>query len=182
MLVNVVSRNGTLLLNFPLKSDGTLDAKEMAILSEITAWMAVNREGIYGTRPWKVCGEGPSVEGAIRDTSVYKRLPPIPDTSPGATRTAGARDTTGKPYTARDVRFTSKGKTLCALVMGCPEKEAVIGSLATAGKPESGKVENVELLGFQGKVHWAQEATGLRVQMPAEKTGDHSITLKIALA
>jgi alpha-L-fucosidase len=181
LLMNVVSRNGTLLLNFPLKGDGTLDPKEMAILSEITAWMAVNSEGIYGTRPWKVCGEGPSVQGTIRDTSVYKQLPPIPDTSPGATRTAGARDT-GKPFTAQDVRFTSKGKMLYAFVMGWPEKEVVIGSLGTGSKPEAGKVQNVELLGFKGKVEWSQEATGLRVQMPAEKLSDYSIALKIVLA
>jgi alpha-L-fucosidase len=181
MLVNIVSRNGTLLLNFPLKSDGTLDPKEMTILSEITAWMAVNGEGIYGTRPWKVCGEGPSVEGTVRDTSVYKQLPPIPDTSPGATRTAGARDS-GKPYTAQDVRFTSKGKTLYAFVMGRPEKEAVIASLGTASKPEPGKIQNVELLGFKAKVQWSQEGAGLRVQMPAEKLSEYSTTLKIALA
>jgi alpha-L-fucosidase len=181
MLVNVVSRNGNLLLNFPLKGDGTLDPKEMAILSEITAWMAVNGEGIYGTRPWKVCGEGPSVQGTVRDTSVYKQLPPIPDTSPGATRTAGARDS-GKPYTAQDVRFTSKGKTLYAFVMGRPEKEAVIASLGTASKPEPGKIQNVELLGFKAKVQWSQEAAGLRVQMPAEKLSEYSTTLKIALA
>ena len=135
--MNVVSRNGTLLLNFPLKTDGTLDPKEMTILSEITAWMAVNGEGVFGTRAWKVCGEGPSVEGTVRDTSVYKQLPPIADTSPGATRTSGARDS-GKPFTAQDVRFTSKGSTVYAFVMGWPEKEAVIASLGAGGKLAAG--------------------------------------------
>ena len=66
--------------------------------------------------------------------------------------------------------------------MGWPGKEAVIASLGTAGKPEAGKVRNVELLGFKGKVQWAQEAAGLRVQMPAEKLSDYAIALKIALA
>ena len=182
LLMNVVSRNGTLLLNFPLKSDGTLDPKEISILSEITAWMAVNGEGIYGTRAWKVCGEGPSVEGAVRDTSVYKQLPPIPDTSPGATRTAGARDSGGRPFTAQDIRFTSKGTTLYAFAMGWPEKEAVIASLGSAAKPEAGKVRHVELLGFKGAVQWAQEPTGLRVQMPAEKLSAYAVAMKIAFA
>ena len=176
LLVNIVSRNGTLLLNFPLKSDGTLDPKEMEILSEITSWMAVNSEGIYGTRPWKVCGEGPSLEGTARDTSVYKPLPRIPDSSPGATRTTGSRDTGNKPFTEQDVRFTAKGKTLFAFVMGWPEKGILIRALGAAGK-----VRNVELLGFKGKVRWAQEAAGLRVQMPPDKPCDHAIALKIAL-
>ena len=66
--------------------------------------------------------------------------------------------------------------------MGWPGKEAIIGSLGAGSKPEAGKVQNVELLGFKGKVRWAQEATGLRVQMPAEKLSDYAIVLKIALA
>ncbi|MGD1084998.1 MAG: alpha-L-fucosidase, partial [Verrucomicrobiota bacterium] len=130
LLVNVVSRNGNLLLNFPLKSDGTLDSTEMGILSEITAWMAVNSEGIHGTRPWRMCGDGPSLEGAVRDTSAFKLLPAIADNSPGATRSAGARDSGGKPLTAQDVRFTTKGGALYAFVMGWPGREAVIPSLA----------------------------------------------------
>jgi len=61
MLVDIVSRNGNLLLNFPLPSDGMLDPKELAILEEITKWMSVNGEAIYSTRPWKIYGEGPEV-------------------------------------------------------------------------------------------------------------------------
>jgi alpha-L-fucosidase len=175
MLVNVVSRNGILLLNFPLKSDGTLDSREMSILSAITEWMAVNGEGIHGTRAWKVCGEGPSVEGTVRDTSVYKPLPFIPDSSEGATRSAGARDS-GRPFTALDVRFTARGGTLYAFVMGWPEREVVIKSLASPGK-----VANVELLGFKGKLQWSQDESGLKVAMPAEKPCDHAIALKIAV-
>ena len=76
LLVNVVSRNGTLLLNFPLRSDGTLDAREMAILTELTSWMAINGEGIFGTRAWNICGEGPSLAGTVRDTSVFRPRSP----------------------------------------------------------------------------------------------------------
>jgi len=112
----------------------------------------------------------------VRDASVYKPLPAIPDSSPGATRSAGGRDS-GKPFTAQDVRFTAKGATLYAFIMGWPEREAVIKSLAS-----SAKVANVELLGFKGKLQWSQNETGLTVTMPAEKPCDHAIVLKIALA
>jgi alpha-L-fucosidase len=149
----------------------------MSILSAITEWMAVNSEGIYGTRAWKVCGEGPSVEGTVRDTSVYQPLPPISDSSPGATRSAGARDSSSKPFTALDVRFTAKGGTLYAFLMGWPDREAVIKSLASAGK-----IGNVELLGFKGKLQWSRDESGLNVAMPAEKPCEHTIALKIALA
>jgi alpha-L-fucosidase len=182
LLVDVVSRNGTLLLNFPLKSDGTLDAKEMSVLADFTAWMAVNSEGIYGSRPWRVCGEGPSVEGAVTDTSVYKPLPPISDSSPGATRSSGARDSGKKPLTAQDVRFTVRGKTLYAFLMGWPETEALVRALGAAGSLEAGKIRDVGLLGFQGRLRWAQEAAGLRVQMPPERPCDHAIALKVTLA
>jgi alpha-L-fucosidase len=111
----------------------------------------------------------------VRDTSVYKPLPPIPDSSPGATRSAGARDS-GKPFTALDIRFTASGNTLYAFVMGWPDQQAVIKSLAS-----SGKVANVELLGFKGKLQWSQDESGLKVAMPAEKPCEHAIVLKIAV-
>jgi alpha-L-fucosidase len=178
LLVNVVSRNGNLLLNFPLKSDGTLDSTEMGILSEITAWMAVNSEGIHGTRPWRMCGDGPSLEGAVRDTSAFKLLPAIADNSPGATRSAGARDSGGKPLTAQDVRFTTKGGALYAFVMGWPGREAVIPSLAISVKAGVGKIQNVELLGA-GKVPFTQDETALRLQLPEKQPSQHAIAFKI---
>jgi alpha-L-fucosidase len=95
--------------------------------------------------------------------------------SPGATRSAGARDS-GKPFTALDVRFTAKGATLYAFVMGWPDRETVIKSLASPAK-----IANVELLGFKGTLQWSQNESGLRVPMPAEKPCDHAIALKIAL-
>jgi alpha-L-fucosidase len=177
LLVNVVSRNGTLLLNFPLRSDGTLDDREMAIVSELTAWMNINGEAIFGTRAWDVCGEGPSLAGTVRDTSVFHRLPGLADSSPGATRSRGARDSGGKPLTAQDIRFTRKGKTLYAFAMGWPSGDVSIQSLNSA----AAKVGNVELLGFGGQLKWAQDAAGLRVQLPAEKPCDHAVAFRVAL-
>ena len=158
MLVDIVSKNGNLLLNFPLPGSGEPDERELAILAEIAKWMAVNSEGIYNTRPWKRFGDGPS-------------------TQPPAERQGrlGFNESGRKELTAEDVRFTSKGKTLYAFIMGWPEKEAVL-------RPDAGKVRHVDLLGFRGKVKWLQDASGLRIQMPAEKPCDHAIALKISLA
>jgi alpha-L-fucosidase len=178
LLVNVVSRNGTLLLNFPLRSDGTLDEREMAIVGELTTWMNVNGEGIFGTRAWDVVGEGPSVANTVRDTSVFHRVPPIPDTSPGATRSRGARDSGGAPLTAQDVRFTRKGNTIYAFAMGWPNTEISFQSLNS----RAARVANVQLLGFGGQLKWTQEATGLRVQLPPEKPCDHAVAFKVALS
>jgi alpha-L-fucosidase len=181
LLVDVVSRNGTLLLNFPLRGDGTLDSTEMGILSEITAWMSVNAEGIYGTRPWLVCGEGPSVEGTVRDTSVFRMLPRISDDSPGATRSAGLRDSGAKPLTGRDVRFTTKGGFLYAFVFGRPaDSEAVIGSLAT-GSPliDGRRVADVRLLGQGEPLRWSQTDRGLVVGLPERLPSEHAFALRI---
>jgi alpha-L-fucosidase len=181
LLVDVVSRNGTLLLNFPLKSDGTLDSTETGIVSELTAWMAANSEGIYGTRPWKICGEGPSVAGTIRDTSVFKLLPPIPDDSPGARRSAGARDNRN-PLTAKDVRFTTKDGFLYAFLLGRPGASgALLESLSTRSPQLDGrKVAGVTLLGQGGELTWSQTEQGLAVKLPEQLPSEHAIALKIA--
>jgi alpha-L-fucosidase len=163
MLVDIVSRNGNLMLNFPLPNSGALDDQELKILDEITRWMAVNSEGIYATRPWKTFGDGPvaSAPQSGRGTRFNE---------------SGRRD-----FTAEEVRFTAKGNTLYAFVMGWPEKQAVIKPLATTGSATPTKVRNVELLGFKGKVRWTQNDKGLAVQMPEQKPCAHAITLKIAV-
>jgi alpha-L-fucosidase len=180
LLVDVVSRNGTLLLNFPLRSDGTLDSTEMGIIAEITAWMAAHSEGIYGTRPWKICGEGPSVAGTVLDTSVFKLLPPIPDDSPGARRSAGARDNR-QPLTARDVRFTTKDGYLFAFLLGRPaDSRALLASLSTRSPQLAGRrVAEVTLLGQGGQLAWTQTEQGLAVQLPEQLPSEHAIALRI---
>jgi alpha-L-fucosidase len=153
----------------------------MGILAEITAWMAVNSEGIHGTRPWQICGEGPSLEGAVRDTSAFKLLPAIPDTSPGATRSAGSPDSGHQPFTAQDVRFTAKGDALYAFVMLWPEsRAAMIKSLASNLPLVAGrKVTKVSLLGYGGKLEWSQTTDGLAVKLPEKAPGEHAVTLRI---
>ncbi|KAA6464605.1 glycoside hydrolase [Acidobacteria bacterium AB60] len=161
MLVDIVSRNGNLLLNFPLPNSGQLDYEESVILEEITKWMAVNSEAIYGTRPWKIFGDGP-VAGA----------PP----AAGGTR---FNESSRTDLTAEEVRFTTKGDTLYAFLMGWPQNLALIKPLATSSSLAPPKIRNVELLGFKGKLDWAQDEQGLTVKMPPEKPCEYAIALKI---
>jgi alpha-L-fucosidase len=161
MLCDIVSRNGNLMLNFPLPNSGELDAKELVVLDGITKWMAVNSEGIYATKPWNVFGDGPGVDSASG---------------------GGMNERNRKSLTAADVRFTTKGNTLYTFVMGWPEKEAFVPALAQGGKNNVPKIANVELLGHKGKLKWTHDATGLKVQMPDRQPSEHAITLRIALA
>ena len=161
MLVDIVSRNGNLLLNFPLPNSGELDYEELAILEEITNWMSVNSEGIHGTRPWKIFGDGP----------IATSLP-----SKGGTR---FNESLRKELTAGEVRFTTKGDTLYAFVMGWPNKLVLVKPLATSSPLSPPKVNNVELLGYKGKIVWQQDEQGLTVVIPPQKPCEYAITLKI---
>jgi alpha-L-fucosidase len=159
MLVDIVSRNGNLLLNFPLPASGQLDLDEMNVLSEITKWMDVNSEAIHGTRPWKMFGEGPgtatSAEGG--DFNENKR----------------------KDLTMDDVRFTTKGQVLYALTMGWPDYKSTFKPLALGTGLRVGKIQNVELLGFGGKLEWSQDQTGLSIIVPQQKPCDYAVAFKI---
>ena len=66
-LIDIVSKNGNMLLNIPMRGDGTIDEDEERFLEGFTRWMDVNGEGIYGTRPWTVYGEGPSTSKYRKD-------------------------------------------------------------------------------------------------------------------
>lgn len=158
-LVDIVSKNGNLLLNIPVRGDGTIDSEERAVVEGIGAWMQVNGEAIYGTRPWKVFGEGPAIDSAA----------PI--------SAQGFNEGKGKPFGAEDIRFTTKGKTLYATMLGWPPRnEALIKKLATGD--QTGKVSQVSLLG-NDKLNFQQTAEGLKVKLPEQAPGKEAFVLKI---
>jgi alpha-L-fucosidase len=157
MLVDIVSKNGNLLLSIPVRGDGTIDDQEVAFLEGMAKWMSVNGEAIFGTRPWKVFGEGPTkARAGMFGESRYK-------------------------FTAEDVRFTTKGDTLYAVLLGWPgEKDAVIKTLATNSPYIDGKkVTDVSLLGYKGRLEWSQDEQGLTVKMPGKQPSEHAVALKI---
>ena len=160
-MIDVVSKNGTFILNIPGKPDGTIDRKEQLILDKIGDWMAINSEAIYATRPWKVYGEGPNVmrAGSMRG---------------GGTNHLGAND----------IRFTrNKANTVVyALALGWPKDAFMIKSLGTAAATNPGKIQQVELLGTDEKLRWKQTAHGLRVELPKYRpTLNYAVALKVTL-
>ena len=122
LLVDVVSKNGTFLLAIPLPGSGEIDDKASAFLDEMTKWMAVNNECIYDTRPWAIYGEGPSVknDATVVDEAVNPPRGLGPMTS------------------AADIRFTTKGNALYAIVMGRPTGKVTIKALAIELAASSG--------------------------------------------
>jgi alpha-L-fucosidase len=162
MLVDIVSKNGNLMLNIPLPGPGEPDTDELAFLSDFTRWMDVNGRAIYGSRPWSVYGEGPSIESAA----------PL--------RAQGFNE--GKQsYTARDLRFVRKGETLFAFALGWPESgELEIRSLAEGSPHAPGRVARVELLGAPGALAFRRDAGALRVQLPERRPGDHVFAFEIS--
>jgi alpha-L-fucosidase len=144
-LCDVVSKNGNLLLSVPLKADGTHDADEMHILDDLARWFAINGDGIYGTRPWRVFGEGPNV-------------PPTGMQSEAAM----------KPYTAEDVRITASGGGLNLFLLDWPEQEIRIACLGR--RDGVGAIEQVTLNGG-GAVRFTQQDDALRLTLPPAGPG-----------
>jgi len=158
MLIDIVSKNGNLLINIVQTPEGDLEPDMLRTLDEIGAWIAVNGEGIYVTRPWKVYGEGPSTKTAEKN------------------RFGGLRDVPSKGYTPADFRFTTSkdGKALYAFCMGKPTSEIRITSLGGDKKLAEKPVTNVRLLGSEEKVEWKQEADALVIKAPAGETPLHT--------
>jgi alpha-L-fucosidase len=156
MLVDIVSKNGNLLLNVVQRPDGSLDAEVEQMLQQMAQWIAIHGQAIYGTRPWQVYGEGP-------------------------VRTKGGHFKEDFAYTSKDIRFTTKGKTLYAIALGWPDDGQLL--IKSLGKPANGKgnqVKRVELLGHKGKLKFIQTTEGLSVVLPAEKPNELTCALKIA--
>jgi alpha-L-fucosidase len=143
-LVDIVSKNGALLLNIGPRADGTIPEAEVRLLEEIGAWLDVNGEAIYGTRPWSIAGEGP--------TSVLSG--PFTDTE----RTE---------YTPSDIRFTTARGDLYATVLAPTRgSEVLIRSLAAGSGVYTEEIQSVTLLGYPGDVVWSRREDGLCIELP----------------
>ena len=166
MLTDIVSKNGNLLINVVQTPEGDLEPDMLKALEEIAAWIAVNGEGIYSSRPWKVYGEGPSTKA--QEVGRFGGLKDVPD----------------KGYAAEDFRFTTAkdGKTLYAFCLGKPGKEMRITSLGQNAKLAEKAVASVQVLGGKQKLDWKQEAEALVIQVPAGLPASPATGLKITFA
>ena len=148
-LADIVSKNGNLLLNIGPRADGTIPQEVQNVLLAVGAWLKINGDAIYGTRPWRIYGEGPTKvrAGAFHDTDPVN-------------------------YTPEDFRFTTKGVDLYAIEYGWPQNnEALVKSLATDNAPEMRKVQAVQLLGSDAKLTFTQGSDGLHIHLPS-RPGD----------
>lgn len=155
LLVDVASKNGTLLLNVGPKSDGTIPEQAERTLRGIGGWLKVNGEAIYGTRPWTKFGEGPTQPAG------------------GAFKESG-----NKPFTSADIRFTKKGNTLYAIALKAPEDgKLTIRSLAAGAW--SGSIKQVRLLGSNEKIKWHRNAEGLTLELPYKRSDSFAVAVAI---
>jgi alpha-L-fucosidase len=154
-LIDIVSKNGNLLLNIGPKSDGTIPEQVQQVLLDVGSWLNVNGEAIYGTRPWRIYGEGPTkaAAGAFHDMDVTN-------------------------YTAEDFRFTTKGGALYVIGMNWQNnREAVVRSLASA--VGSDRVKAVSLVGSEAKVQFDQQDDGLHVKLPGHAPTKYAYALRV---
>ena len=186
-LVDIVSKNGNLLLNIGPRADGIIPQEQQTLLLAIGKWLKVNSSAIYGTRPWSVYGEGPTsnASGPFADDKI-------------------------KPFTAQDIRFTTHHDTLYAITLKIPDADIIIRSLSseslsgmgtdhstsaspagsTSGIPASKsigsipghtKIKSVSLVGSNEKLHWSQTKEGLTIRKPAICPSNYAAAFRILL-
>lgn len=155
-LVDVVSKNGCVLLNIPPTAQGEIPEPVKERLLEMGEWLSINGEAIYGTRPWKVYGEGPTqvVEGHLKERE-------NPDN------------------VAEDIRFTAKGDKLFAIALAVPTEPLVIKSLGKSAGLLDGEIQSVKLLGYDGEIEWQRNDSGLVVKVPQNLSLKHALAFEI---
>lgn len=157
VLVDIVSKNGCMLLNVGPDAAGRIPKDAQEILLGIGNWLDVNGEAIYGTRPWKIFGEGPT---EIKGGGFSERK-------------------SKASYTEEDIRFTTKGKALYAICLGWPGERVNIKSLAEQPAADARKISSVRMLGVGKKLKWSHNEEGLSITLPKSKPCEHAFALKI---
>lgn len=159
-LVDIVSKNGCLLLNVGPRSDGTIPDEDQEILKAIGKWLAVNGEAIYDTSYWEVFGEGPTT-----------------------VNTGHVAESKDKPFTAKDIRFTSKDETLYVTLLDWPtERSITIRTLADGENGWKGNVQSAMLLADGSELEFRRSEDGLTIQLPAEKVGEFAHVIKLDIS
>ena len=153
ILADIVSKNGCLLLNVGPTSDGVIPEAEKEILRTVGQWLKTNGEAIYGTRPWTMAAEGPTV---IKESKGFlKKL----------------------DYTAEDIRYTASKdrKKLYAIVLARPGGEVVLNGA------QGSNVVNIDLLGYEGDIEWRKAGGQLRIKFPEGAPQQHAYAFRISL-
>lgn len=154
LFTDVVSKNGTMLLNIPQRGDGSIDEREVAFLKGFAAWTKVNGEGIFDSRPWEVYSEGPTRvgRGRARDEAIS--------------------------YTQDDMRFTVKNGRLYVFVLAIPARPVSITSLGLASDITR-PVKSVALVGSSEIMKWRQTDDALVIEKPVEMPCEDVISFRI---
>ena len=158
VLVDIVSKNGNLLLNIGPRPDGTIPNEQKELLLGIGEWLDVNGEAIYETRPWLIYGEGAA----------------------GAEQATIDEDDDERQYTAEDIRFTAKDGFLYAIALDWPAGGIVtIRSLGSESELYTEQIRSVSMLGSNSKLGWSRDEEGLKIKLPLDKPCEHAVAFKI---
>jgi alpha-L-fucosidase len=161
VLIDIVSKNGILLLNISPKADGSIPGDQQQVLLDIGDWLGKYGEAIYGSRPWYTFGEGPTrePEGDFKYHREFLKIVYSPD----------------------DIRYTTKGRYIYAIVLGWPGagKDIRLRAFAADQLPEPLSIKKVMLLGSDTRPEWHQDAGGLTIQAPSSAPDDMAIVFRI---
>ncbi|PHN02782.1 alpha-L-fucosidase [Flavilitoribacter nigricans] len=156
-LVDVVSKNGCLLLNITPQANGEIPAPVRERLLAMGDWLRINGEAIYGTRPWVMYGEGPTeiVEGHLSERR-------------------------NADHSAQDIRYTTRGDALYAIVLDWPTDQVVLPALGTNSKWYGQQIGSVKLLGYEEELEWEQKVQGLVIKLGARPRDlEHAFVFRI---
>lgn len=180
LLADYMSKNGNLLLNVELLSDGTIHPEQKKILDDIGAWINLNHEAIYASKPWKIYGDNLNsylnINNKNADETDLETLKQQKKSGHFNERTMAS-----PPYGHNEVRFTTNGRYLYVIVLNPKVGAIKIPSLGSNSDQKPGKITSIKMIGGDKKIDFEQNENNLIVQVPKNRPNKYATIFKVKM-
>lgn len=177
MMADIISKNGNLLLNVELFPDGTIPPEEKIMLDDVGAWLKINGEAVFASKPWKIYGD--NLNSVLKQSDKIANADLEALKKQAESEQFNQRTVKSLPYGNDEVRFTVKGDVLYVFVLNPSEGNITLPNLGLNSPYFPGKIENIKMLDSKEKIKYRQNDEAMTLTIPENRPTKYAAVFEV---